>query len=43
MDENLGLEILQIGFLGGFGSLLFTAEVCRIRDRRESVSHQPGK
>ena len=33
MDENLELEFLQIGFLGGFESLLFTAEVCRIRDR----------
>ena len=43
MDENLELEFLQIGFLSGFRSLLFTAEVCRIRDRRESVSHQPGK
>ena len=43
MDENLELEFLQIGSFSGFGSLLFTAEVCRIRDRRESVSHQPGK
>ena len=43
MDENIGLEILQIGFLSRFESLLFTAEVCRIRDRRENVSHQPGK
>ena len=42
MDENLELEFLQIGFLSRFRSF-FTAEVCRIRDRRENVSHQPGK